>query len=184
MFSNFFELGFDHIVQSAGWDHLVFIIALLAPFPLKNWKGWLAAISAFSVAHTLAMALQAVAKWPVPTLILEWVVWSTLIVTSGRLVWLKGVYTPKTKLWILAGLFGIVHGAAFWSEASIMLQGQSGFWELWLGFTLGIECAQIAVVLCLFVLRGILEQLGWSAREIALVLASMCLGVALHLAFQ
>jgi hypothetical protein len=98
-------------------------------------------------------------------------------------VWLKGVHQPKAKLWILAGVFGLIHGAAFWSDFAIMVPEGGFTWELWLGFTAGVEGGQLAVVASLFVLRAILEQLGWSTRDMALVLGSMCLGIALHLAF-
>jgi hypothetical protein len=46
-----------------------------------------------------------------------------------------------------------------------------------------VECGQLAVVASLFVFRAILEQLRWSTRDIALMLGSICLGIALHLAF-
>jgi len=179
----YLELGFYHIVDIAAWDHLIFIVALLAPFPIRNWKGWLASLSAFSIAHTAAMAIQAVMDIPIHKASLEWAVWGTLFITAGRLVWLKGSFKPKAKLWILAGVFGLIHGAAFWSDFAIMIPPGAPLWELWVGFTLGVEGGQLAVVFALFFLRGILEQIGWSTREIALVLGAMCLGIALHLAF-
>ncbi|MFM1884579.1 MAG: hypothetical protein RL168_763 [Bacteroidota bacterium] len=182
-FSLYLELGFYHIVDLHAWDHLLFIVALMAPIPLKSWKPWLAALSAFTLTHTLAMAIQALASIPLAKTWVEWGVLATLWVTAGRVVWLKGVHQPRAKLWILAGLFGLIHGAAFWSDFAVMVPQDAFTWELWLGFTAGVEGGQLAVVASLFLLRTILEQLGWSLRDIALVLGAMCLGVALHLAF-
>ncbi len=181
--SLYLELGFYHIVDSHAWDHLLFIIALIAPIPFKAWKSWLAALSAFTFAHTAAMAIQAIGPIPLDKTWIEWAVLATLWITAGRVVWLKGVYQPKAKLWILAGVFGLIHGAAFWSDFAIMVPEGGFTWELWLGFTAGVECGQLAVVASLFVFRAILEQLRWSTRDIALMLGSICLGIALHLAF-
>ncbi|HAB35561.1 MAG TPA: hypothetical protein DCE58_03040 [Cryomorphaceae bacterium] len=182
-FSLYLELGFYHIVDLHAWDHLLFIVALMAPIPFKSWKSWLAALSAFTLTHTLAMAIQALADIPLDKNWVEWAVLATLWITAGRLVWLKGVHQPRAKLWILAGVFGLIHGAAFWSDFAVMVPEGAFTWELWLGFTAGVEGGQLAVVAALFLLRAILEQLGWSLRDIALVLGAMSLGVALHLAF-
>ncbi len=179
----YFELGFDHIVDADAWDHLLFLIALMAPIPLKAWKSWLSALSVFTLAHTGSMAIQALAEIPWNKSWIEWGVLATLWITAGRVVWIKGVHHPRTKFWILAGLFGLIHGAAFWSDFAIMVPEGTRTWELWLGFTAGVEGGQLAVVASLFAGRAVLEQLGWSTRDIALVLGSMCLGIALHLAF-
>jgi hypothetical protein len=54
--SLYLELGFYHIVDIHAWDHLLFILALMAPIPLKAWKPWLAALSAFTLAQRCASA--------------------------------------------------------------------------------------------------------------------------------
>ncbi|HAB32434.1 MAG TPA: hypothetical protein DCE13_07810 [Cryomorphaceae bacterium] len=183
-FSLYLELGFYHIVDRFAWDHLLFILALIAPIPLKAWKPWLGALSAFTVGHTLAMAIQALAHIPLNPIWLEASVLGTLVLTAARVVWLKGTHKPQAKLWILAGLFGLIHGAAFWQDFSVMIPPDGLTWELWIGFTSGVELGQLSVVLTYFMVRALMEQLGWSTRDFALAVGAMCLGVALHLAFS
>ena len=56
------ELGFYHILDVAAWDHLLFVAALIAPFAPRDFKLWIAALTAFTLGHTLAMATQ-IAPW-------------------------------------------------------------------------------------------------------------------------
>ena len=67
----FAELGFFHILDVSAWDHLLFVAALIAPFAPRDFKLWLAALTAFTLGHTMAMAGQVAAKVPLNERLVE-----------------------------------------------------------------------------------------------------------------
>ena len=54
----YFELGFDHILDLNGYDHLLFIVALCAIYVSSDWKKLLILVTAFTIGHSLTLALS------------------------------------------------------------------------------------------------------------------------------
>ena len=74
------ELGFYHILDVAAWDHLLFVAALIAPFAPRDFKLWLAALTAFTLGHTLSMATQIALSFPLNERLVEGAVLATLVI--------------------------------------------------------------------------------------------------------
>ena len=186
----FAELGFFHILDVSAWDHLLFVAALIAPFAPRDFKLWLAALTAFTLGHTMAMAGQVAAKVPLNERLVEGAVLATLIFTAGRVVWFKGAPKMSRRGWLgpelaMAAAFGIIHGLAFAKDLGPLLPSDTGaLWSAWGWFAGGIELGQLSVVAAVFVVRWMASARGFSPKGFALALGALTLGISLHLASQ
>ena len=186
----FAELGFFHILDVSAWDHLLFVAALIAPFAPRDFKLWLAALTAFTLGHTMAMAGQVAAKIPLNERLVEGAVLATLIFTAGRVVWFKGAPKMSRRGWLgpelaVAAAFGIIHGLAFAKDLGPLLPSDTGaLWSAWGWFASGIELGQLSVVAAVFVVRWMASARGFSPKDFALALGALTLGISLHLASQ
>ena len=186
----FAELGFFHILDVSAWDHLLFVAALIAPFVPRDFKLWLAALTAFTLGHTAAMAGQVAAKIPLNERLVEGAVLATLIFTAGRVVWFKGAQKMSRRGWLgpelaVAAAFGIIHGLAFAKDLGPLLPSDTGaLWSAWGWFAGGIELGQLSVVAAVFVVRWMASARGFSPKDFALALGALTLGISLHLASQ
>ena len=186
----FAELGFFHILDVSAWDHLLFVAALIAPFAPRDFKLWLAALTAFTLGHTAAMAGQVAAKIPLNERLVEGAVLATLIFTAGRVVWFKGAPKMSRRGWLgpelaVAAAFGIIHGLAFAKDLGPLLPSDTGaLWSAWGWFAGGIELGQLSVVAAVFVVRWMASARGFSPKDFALALGALTLGISLHLASQ
>ena len=186
----FAELGFFHILDVSAWDHLLFVAALVAPFAPRVFKLWLAALTAFTLGHTMAMAGQVAAKIPLNERLVEGAVLATLIFTAGRVVWLKGAPKMSRRGWLgpelaMAAAFGIIHGLAFAKDLGPLLPSDTGaLWSAWGWFAGGIELGQLSVVSAVFAVRWMASARGFSPKDFALALGALTLGISLHLASQ
>ena len=186
----FAELGFFHILDVSAWDHLLFVAALIAPFAPRDFKLWLAALTAFTLGHTMAMAGQVAAKIPLNERLVEGAVLATLIFTAGRVVWFKGAPKMSRRGWLgpelaVAAAFGIIHGLAFAKDLGPLLPSDTGaLWSAWGWFAGGIELGQLSVVSAVFAVRWMASARGFSPKDFALALGALTLGISLHLASQ
>ena len=186
----FAELGFFHILDVSAWDHLLFVAALIAPFAPRDFKLWLAALTAFTLGHTMAMAGQVAAKVPLNERLVEGAVLATLVLTAGRVVWFKGAPKMSRRGWLgpelaVAAAFGIIHGLAFAKDLGPLLPSDTGaLWSAWGWFAGGIELGQLSVVAALFAVRWMASARGFSPKDFALALGALTLGISLHLASQ
>ncbi len=186
----FAELGFYHILDVAAWDHLLFVAALIAPCAPRDFKLWLATLTAFTLGHTMAMAGQVAAKIPLNERLVEGAVLATLIFTAGRVVWFKGAPKMSRRGWLgpelaVAAAFGIIHGLAFAKDLGPLLPSDTGaLWSAWGWFAGGIELGQLSVVSAVFAVRWMASARGFSPKDFALALGALTLGISLHLASQ
>lgn len=186
----FAELGFFHILDVSAWDHLLFVAALIAPFAPRDFKLWLAALTAFTLGHTMAMAGQVAAKVPLNERLVEGAVLATLVLTAGRVVWFKGAPKMSRRGWLgpelaMAAAFGIIHGLAFAKDLGPLLPSDTGaLWSAWGWFAGGIELGQLSVVSAVFAVRWMASARGFSPKDFALALGALTLGISLHLASQ
>jgi hypothetical protein len=141
--ATFVRLGFFHILD--GTDHLLFLLCLVIPF--RRWRGLLAVVTAFTVAHSITLIASAWnlapdALWFPPLI-------ETLIAAS--IVWMAfeniiGASTIQRR-WIVAFCFGLVHGFgfSFALREKVQLAGTHLLASL-LAFNVGVEFGQILVL--------------------------------------
>lgn len=144
------ELGFFHVMDPAGYDHVLFLIALALPFSLALWKRvfWLATL--FTVSHCLSLALAAFGIISFDSAIVEFLIPITILLTALFDLFLareaaESGSTFKIHL-IATGLFGLIHGLGFSNYFGMLMSGESEKTGPLFGFALGIELAQLLVL--------------------------------------
>jgi hypothetical protein len=153
-FDSLFRLGIRHIAE--GTDHLLFLLALLLPAPLlavgSRWAGVdsvrgsllriLKIVTAFTVGHSITLALAASGVVNVPSRRIEVMIAVSILVSAIHAI--RPIFPGKEAG--IAAFFGLIHGLAF--AATLTQLGLSGWNRLFgiLAFNLGIETMQLVVV--------------------------------------
>ena len=149
----YFDMGWHHIIAWDALDHILFIIALSAIYLIGNWKQVLVLVTAFTIGHSLTLALsvydiiRANDRW------VEFLIPCTIIATALFNFFQKD-YQPKSLRvnYFLALIFGLIHGLGFANYIRFMMaKDQSMGWSLF-GFNIGLEAGQIVVVLGILLL--------------------------------
>jgi hypothetical protein len=177
----YFDLGWHHIMTWDALDHLLFVLALSAIYLIKNWKQVLILVTAFTIGHSLTLALsvydviRANDKW------VEFLIPCTIVFTAIFNLFQKNFKPRSLQLnYFLALFFGLIHGLGFANAIRYMMaKDQSIGWSL-LGFNIGLEAGQIVVVLCILLLSYLLVNLiklkrrwwVWGLSVIALIIST------------
>ncbi|MET0400720.1 MAG: HupE/UreJ family protein [Longimicrobiaceae bacterium] len=156
----FAHLGFLHITDPRGADHVLFILVLAAIYRLRDWRQAVAVVTAFTVGHSVTLALAVTGVLHLPTALIEFLIPVTIVATAAENLLVRdragapwrGRYRP-----VFAGVFGLVHGAGFANYLrSLFVDGVA---VPLLGFNLGIEAGQVAVLAAATVLFAGLDRL-------------------------
>lgn len=143
----YFATGWHHIISWNALDHILFIIALAAIYQLQNWKQVLVLVTAFTIGHSLTLALSVYdvirfnEKW------VEFLIPCTIIATGIFNFFVKD-YTPKSLRvnYFLALFFGLIHGMGFANTIRFMLAKNQGIAVPLISFNVGLEAGQVVVV--------------------------------------
>jgi hypothetical protein len=152
-FSFYFTLGWQHIISWGALDHLLFILALTAIYLLTNWKQVLVLVTAFTIGHSITLALSAYNIIKVDDGLVEFLIPCTIIATAA-FNFMQKDFTPKSLRlnYFLALFFGLIHGLGFANTIRFLLaKNQTIGWSLF-SFNVGLEAGQIIVVLCILLL--------------------------------
>jgi HupE / UreJ protein len=159
----FVHLGFRHITDLTALDHILFLFALAAIYRGRDWRDVLWVITAFTVGHSVTLALAVTGALQLPTPLIEFLIPVTILVTGLENILVRrcdraplgGGYRP-----VFAGVFGLVHGAGFANYLQSLFVG-SIIVPL-LGFNVGIELGQLVVLgLAAVALAGLDWALAW-----------------------
>jgi HupE / UreJ protein len=143
----YITLGFRHITDLEAMDHILFLFALAAIYRLRDWRDSLWVVTAFTVGHSVTLALAVTGRLVLPTRLIEFLIPVTIVATCvenllvrdrRRALW-GGRYRP-----VFAGVFGLVHGAGFANYLRSMFVDQIAL-PLF-GFNVGIELGQLVVL--------------------------------------
>ncbi len=171
-------VGFHHIIPE-GLDHILFVLGLFlfsARLGPLLWQ-----VSAFTVAHSITLGLALYGVVRLPSSITE-----PLIAMSIVFVAVENIFTKEIKPWRYAVVFcfGLIHGLGFASAfADVGLPRQDFLLGL-VGFNLGVECGQLAVIAGAFLLVGWFRHRPWYRKVIVIPASSVIALVALFWTFQ
>ena len=164
---NYFKEGWHHIISKDALDHQLFIIALAAVYTLFEWRQVLILVTAFTIGHTVTLALSTLNLITIPTNLVEILIPCTIVITAIANLFQKSFSPKAIRLnYFLALFFGLIHGLGFANTLRfIKAEDESLGWIL-LQFNLGLEAGQIlVVVLILFVAYLFLNILKVPRRE-------------------
>jgi hypothetical protein len=145
----FIQEGFYHIVSLDSLDHLLFLLALVAIYTIKDWKKLLIMATAFTLAHAIALVFSIFNLITIANETIEWLIALTIFYTCIENLFLPNFQSAKIYI---VGVFGFIHGIGF-SQVLRTLFTQINYnpWQTLLPFNFGVELGQL-LVLGLFLL--------------------------------
>ena len=165
---------------------MLFIAALAAIYLLKDWKQVLILVTAFTLGHSLTLALSVMDVFRFPSNWVEFLIPCTIVVTAISNLFQKK-FTPKSIRinYFLALFFGLIHGMGFANTIRFMLANDQSFgWGLF-GFNVGLEAGQIVVVSTLLLVTQVLFNIAKiNSREWVIFLSAAIFSLALKIAIE
>jgi hydrogenase/urease accessory protein HupE len=165
-FLTYVQLGFRHIVDLEGADHMLFLLALAAIYRWRDARSAIWVITAFTIGHSVTLALAVTRTLQLPSSLIEFLIPVTIVVTglenlsvsSERRAARRGWYRP-----LIAGVFGLVHGAGFANYLNALFIDRIAL-PLF-GFNVGIELGQLLI---LVIAAGVLTAVDASVASLRL----------------
>ena len=185
-FGFYFRLGWEHIISWEAVDHIFFIMALAAIYLLKDWRQVLVLVTAFTIGHSITLALSTLHIVEMPTAWVEFLIPCTIVFTAIANLFQKK-FTPRAIRinYFLALFFGLVHGLGFANTLRFILaQDQSLGWALF-GFNVGLEAGQIVIVFLILLLAQLMVGLSRiNRREWVIFVSAAVFSLALKMAVE
>jgi len=185
MFLFYFKLGIQHILDINGYDHILFIAAMVAVYYWKEWKHVIILATAFTIGHTTTLALATLNLINVPTELIEFLIAFTIFLTgTANLFKIKDEFSKKLQKYkyATAAFFGLIHGLGFSNYLRFLLGNESNIWKPLLSFNIGLEIGQIIIIsIVLFLNFIMIKYAKVKRREWNLVISGMAIGISLTL---
>ena len=179
-FELYFKLGLQHILDFQGYDHILFIISLSAVYVARDWVKILLLVTAFTVGHSLTLALATFEIVQIRSEVIEFLIPVTIAFTA-----LLTLIKPKPNSgkgiqlnYLLALLFGLIHGLGFSNYLRSLLGKEATIWPPLLAFNVGLEVGQIVIVAAFLLITSLVHLAGMNRKEWTLILSAFILGVA------
>lgn len=166
----YFEIGFVHILP-LGLDHILFVVGLFLLSPA--WRPLLLQVTAFTVAHSVTLALGVLGLVQLSPSIVE-----PLIALSIAYICLENLFTNKVTLWrpVIVFGFGLLHGLGFAGVLGEIGLAPGAFVAALVGFNIGVEVGQIAVLLGCSAAVGAFVDKPWYRQRVSIP-ASILIGL-------
>lgn len=184
----YLQLGFDHISDLAGYDHMLFLIALCAVYRLQQWRNLLLVVTAFTIGHSVTLALTSFTILSIPSEVIEFLIPLTIFITSIHNVFNYNDAINSKNLnrrYFMALFFGFIHGMGFSNYFRALLMDESSILVPLLGFNLGIELGQLLLVF--FIIGSVfvfLNIFGMRHRDWSLFISGGAFSLSLVLMYE
>ncbi len=191
-FKMYFDLGFEHIIALDAQDHIIFVVALMAIYQLKDWRKILILVTAFTLGHSLTLAISGLGYVTSNTTTVEILIAFSILVTAIVNLGQKLPRTtpqPSTQEALIrygiAFCFGLIHGLGFARQFKSISGGIGDLIFKLLAFNIGLEIGQIVIVLLILLLSFLFtRQLQKKEHDWNMLLSGAALGISLFLIFQ
>ncbi len=183
MFKTYLQLGFDHILDLNAYDHILFVVALCAVYMIKDWRKILVLVTAFTIGHSITLALSALKIVVFPADIIEFLIPLTIFITAVFNV-SKRHDSEHMIRWnyLLALFFGWIHGLGFSNFFKSLMGKDENIIGPLFAFNIGVELGQLVIVgLTMLVGYIIVNVVGAKHREWNLFVSGAAAGIAIIL---
>ena len=181
----FLNEGLYHVLDWNAYDHILFLIALAVVYDFKNWKAVLWLITLFTIGHTISLILAAYDVVAVRSDWIEFLIPLTILITAlANIFYAKStsLATKSNTNLFFALFFGLIHGFGFSSYFKLIIGSSEYKFIPLLEFAIGVEVAQIIIVLVILSLGFLCNNLlQFSKRDWILIVSSIVIGVVLPL---
>ncbi|MBT8188830.1 MAG: HupE/UreJ family protein [Bacteroidia bacterium] len=158
------ELGFEHILDVNGLDHVLFLVVLTIMYTFREWKTVLLLATAFTIGHSITLAMSALNIITIDSRLIEILIAVSIFLTALIDLLPKPQSSSPGLMYGMALFFGFFHGMGFSNFFKTIL-GKDDITIPLLAFNIGVELAQIIVVfLCLLVNYLIIKYLGFKRK--------------------
>ncbi len=167
----YLQLGFEHIADLKAYDHILFVVVLCAVYQWRQWRTIGILVTAFTIGHSITLALAALRIIPVHTALIEFLIPVTILLTAIYNIIISQKKTDDkvaistnaldadmpneiekpnkaslyTKYALAAG-FGLIHGMGFSNYFSMLISKEQSLVQALLAFNIGIEIGQLLIV--------------------------------------
>ncbi len=186
-FKLYLEIGFQHIANLRGIDHILFVLALTIRFQFDDWRKVVILVTAFTIGHSITLALSVFnlvnysAKW------IEFLIPITILITAFSNLFIKK-FIFKTKfplIYFLALFFGLVHGLGFSNYLKSLLGKDQSIISQLLAFNIGLELGQLMIVFFILLITFIFVTIiKINRREFLLFISAAIFALALNMALE
>lgn len=185
----YFQIGLRHVLDIHAYDHVLFLMALVVPFTFKDWRRILLSVTLFTLGHTTALVLSVYEILVIKSNVVELLIPITIFATALFNLFTIGKTNRKESLnliFLITLFFGVIHGLGFSNYFKTILGGSSNSKLVpLLEFALGIEGAQIVVVIAALILAYIMQSFfKFSKRDWILVGSSFIIGVVVPMILE
>ncbi len=188
-FALYLRMGYHHIASFGAWDHILFVAALTAAYGLHEWKRIAVLVTAFTIGHSVTLALatfDVVRASPrvVEPLIAATIVFMAVAAIGDQLAPPSDASRAAAmkRRYVTAGLFGLIHGLGFASALRALLGAESSIGVPLFAFNVGLELGQLLIVSVFFALALAVERwLRVRRRDWVLILSGAAAGLGLTL---
>ncbi|WP_392346392.1 HupE/UreJ family protein [uncultured Polaribacter sp.] len=180
----YFKMGLNHVLDFNAYDHILFLIVLAVVFSFNKFKKVVYLVTLFTIGHSITLALAAFGILSINMKLVEFLIPVTIFITGT-----VNIFTAKQATGgkqninlVLALLFGLIHGLGFSNYFKMMIgRGEDKILPL-LEFSLGIEAAQILIVVGILLIGAVLQNfLKVNKRDWILVCSSIVIGFAIQM---
>jgi len=185
-FRLYFDLGKEHILDyKNGYDHILFVIALCVMYLVRDWKRVLILVTAFTIGHSITLALATLNIIRVNGDLIEFLIPLTIFITAGsNLFRNEDTFSGKAIQinYFFAAFFGLIHGMGFSNYLRSILGKDERIVTQLLAFNIGLEVGQIIIVV-LFLSASFIavDLIGTARRDWKIAISSAVAGIALML---
>ncbi|WP_276360106.1 HupE/UreJ family protein [Daejeonella sp. H1SJ63] len=184
-FELYFRLGINHILDLAGFDHIIFVVVLCSLYSIADWKRIIILITAFTIGHSVTLALATFQLVSVSSDLVEFLIPVTIAITAAG-----NVLNPKTAKgvqinYFFAIFFGLIHGLGFSNYLKALLGNEESVLNPLFAFNVGLEAGQLFIVL-IFLLSSLIafKIFRVNRKQWTIVVSAIILGMAVMMMIE
>ena len=170
-FEFYLKLGFEHIANLNGYDHILFLVVLCAVYQISQWRNILILVTAFTIGHSITLFIVSLDFFSIPSRIIKLLIPLTILITSlQNVINIKQIEKSSRmgKNYFMALFFGLIHGMDFSNYFKALIMSPDEIVIPLLGFNIGIELGQLLIVLFIVLISFIflniikIKHLKWN----------------------
>ena len=153
-------MGLNHVLDFSAYDHILFLAALSVVFTLKKWKKVLWLVTLFTAGHSVTLALSAYNILNIDVALIEFLIPVTIFLTAvlNIINAIRNTENSNDINLIFALFFGLIHGLGFSNYFRMMIGKEENKLMPLIEFALGIELAQVIIVLAILLIGFVLQK--------------------------
>jgi len=185
-FEFYLNLGLRHVLDWKAYDHVLFLIVLTIYYSFKEWKNVIWVVTAFTIGHTFSLILSAYDLIYVKMDIIEFLIPLTIFATAWYNILINKKASKNILFTSIVSVgFGLIHGFGFSSYFKIMVDDTEDKIFPLIEFAIGIEIAQLLIVMFIlslnFIVLGLLKK---QKRDWVIIVSSIVIGVVIPMMIE